>query len=98
MSALFASKYPDLIRKVITLDNRRMPLPRTNKPRIYSLRGCDYPADEGVIPSENEQKKDSICIIYLNDIRHTDMDDKASVGQSQKLNGYILQFLQEIIN
>jgi len=95
MSALFAKKYPGIITKVISLDNRRVPLPRTDNPAIYSLRGSDYPADPGVIPTVEEQEKYSIRIIYLNDITHTEMDDKASPEQSRKLNNYIEQFLKE---
>ncbi len=95
MSALFASQYPQLIDKVILLDNRRVPLPRTSKPRIFSLRGSDYPADQGVIPTKEEQMKYSVQIVYLDDIKHGEMDDKASADQSKKLNEYILHFLEE---
>jgi Poly(3-hydroxybutyrate) depolymerase len=95
MAMLFAKTYPDTIAKAISLDNRRMPLPRTQKPQIYSLRGCDYPADEGVIPSEEEQKKSGIKIIYTENIKHSEMDDKASPEQSKTINEYILQFLEE---
>ncbi|REC63727.1 alpha/beta hydrolase [Chryseobacterium pennae] len=48
---------PDLDYKIIAMDNRRMLLPRTSIPKIYSLRSNDYPADEGVLPTEEEQKK-----------------------------------------
>ncbi|MBB5621242.1 hypothetical protein HDE69_002295 [Pedobacter cryoconitis] len=47
MSMLFATQHPELVDKVISLDNRRMPFPRVSKPRIYSLRSSDQPADEG---------------------------------------------------
>ena len=50
MTMLFATKYPHLINKAISMDHRRMIMPRTEKPRLYTLRGCDYDADAGVIP------------------------------------------------
>ena len=57
MTALFAKKYPEKISKIITLDNRRVALPRTTKPRVYSLRSSDQAPDEGVVPTAEEQKK-----------------------------------------
>ena len=57
MTALFPQKYPGIIYKIITFDNRRMVLPRTTKPRVYSLRSSDQPADPGVLPTEAEQRK-----------------------------------------
>lgn len=95
MSALFAQKYPGIVSKVITLDNRRMALPRTSKPKIYSLRSSDQPADEGVLPSEAEAKKLGIKIIKLPATIHNDMDDGGTEAQQAEINGYIKQFLQE---
>ena len=52
MTALFAQKYSGIAYKIITLDNRRMALPRTKDVKVYSLRSSDQKADEGVLPSE----------------------------------------------
>lgn len=40
-SMLFAREHPRLVRKVISLDNRRMPFPRMKRPRILSIRSSD---------------------------------------------------------
>ena len=37
MTALFPQKYPNTIEKIITLDNRRMEFPKTQKIKVYSL-------------------------------------------------------------
>jgi predicted esterase len=63
MTALFPQKYPGIIDKIITLDNRRMALPKTSYPKIYSLRSSDQPADQGVLPTDEEQRKSGITII-----------------------------------
>ena len=94
MTALFAGKHPELIYKVITMDNRRMYLPRTSLPRIYTLRSNDYPADEGVLPSPEEQKKYHITI-QPTDINHGHMDDKGSEKEKETLNNYILQYIEK---
>jgi len=52
ITMLTATDHPELIMKAISMDHRRMIIPRTKKPRIYTLRGCDYDADPGVLPTE----------------------------------------------
>jgi predicted esterase len=66
MAALFGNQHPNLVYKIITMDNRRMFLPRTSIPKIYSLRSNDYPADEGVLPGEEEQKKYQMTVQAIN--------------------------------
>jgi len=95
MTALFPQKYPNIVDKIITLDNRRMPLPRTNQPKVYSLRSSDQVADEGVLPTIEEQKKFSIKIIKLPNTIHNDMTDNANTIQRQEIRKYILTFLTE---
>ncbi|ROH99648.1 alpha/beta hydrolase family protein [Chryseobacterium daecheongense] len=95
MTALFATKYPDQVYKIITLDHRRMYLPKTSVPKIYTLRSNDYPADEGVLPNLNEQTKYNI-IVQPTQINHGKMDDKGSFEEKKKLNFYIWTFLKEI--
>lgn len=95
MTMLFATRYPKLITKAISLDNRRMPLPRTDNPQISSIRGCDYEADASVLPTPEEQKKYSIEIIQFDDIRHTDMDNKGNETQHSKICQSVLSFLNK---
>lgn len=54
ITMLTATNHPELIMKAISMDHRRMIIPRTQKPRIYTLRGCDYDADPGVLPTSEE--------------------------------------------
>lgn len=94
MTALFPQKYPGIAEKIITLDNRRMALPRTSYPQIYSLRSGDQTADKDVLPSEEEQKKYGITVIKLLHTNHNDMDNKATEQQRKEIMDYILQFLE----
>ncbi|WP_460475078.1 alpha/beta fold hydrolase [Emticicia fontis] len=95
MSALFAHKHPELVNKVITLDNRRMALPRTKKPRMYSLRSSDQPADEGVLPTQEEQKELGMTVIKLPDTIHNHMDNDANERQRKEIIDYIMAFLKK---
>lgn len=94
MTALFAIKYPEKVYKIITLDNRRMYLPRTALPKIYTLRSDDYPADEGVLPDPEDQKKFNM-VVQPTSIHHGQMDNKANPEERKTLNFYILYFLKE---
>jgi predicted esterase len=95
MTALFPQKYPNIVDKIITLDNRRMALPRTNNPKIYSLRSSDQTADEGILPTGEEQKKFGMEIIKLPNTIHNEMDDNANDKQRKEIRNYIITFLNE---
>jgi predicted peptidase len=95
MSVFFQQKYPNIVEKIITLDNRRMALPRINYPKIYSLRSSDQTADENVLPTEDEQNKFGIRIIKLPNTIHNDMNDNANETQRKEINGYLMMFINE---
>ncbi len=95
MTALFPQKYPGIVDKIITLDNRRMALPKAANIKVYSLRSSDQPADEGVLPTEKEQKKYRITIVKLANTKHNDMDDNGNENQHKEINYDVLKFLSE---
>ncbi len=95
MTALFPQKYPGIADKIITLDNRRMALPRTSQPKVYSLRSSDQPADEGVLPDDAEQKKYGIKIYKLPNTIHNDMGDNANDRQRNEIRNYVITFLKD---
>lgn len=95
MSVLFVDKNPNLIWKLITLDQRRYPFPHFSKPKIYSLRSSDQPADDGVLPNLEEQKKLGMTIIKLPNTIHNDMDDSGNLDQKKEILDYFLKFLDE---
>ncbi len=94
MTALFVHLHPELVGKVITMDNRRMPLPRTEKPKIYTLRSNDHPADEQVLPTDLEVKIYAVRIEFT-DINHNNMDNDATAVERKYLTNRILQYLEE---
>ncbi|MBS1586406.1 MAG: alpha/beta hydrolase [Bacteroidetes bacterium] len=94
MTALFPQKYPGIVRKIITLDNRRMALPRTSNPKVYSLRSSDQPADSGVLPTVEEQQRFGMTIIKLPATKHNDMIDFGTEAQHKEINDYVLRFLR----
>lgn len=95
MTMLFASKYPEMMSKAISLDHRRMIMPRIAKPQILTLRGCDYGADKNVLPTPDEQQKYHIDVINLEGVKHGDMDDKGSSRQHEGMLKHIYDFLEK---
>jgi predicted dienelactone hydrolase len=77
MTMLFASQHPEQVELAMSLDNRRMPLPRSAAPRICSVRSGDFVADVGVLPSPAEQAALGQQIT-ASTIRHNDMTDRAT--------------------
>lgn len=94
MTVLFAHKYPDLVFRIISMDNRRMPLPRSSNPKIFTLRSNDYPADEGVLPTVRGQRRYGITVQFV-PVNHGNMDDDASPEEREIMNGYIEKYLKK---
>src|SRR6201990_964905 len=61
----FAKQYPDRVKKVVTLDNLRVPFVTGGKFKILSFRSKDpqFKTDPGVIPSAEECEKDGITVV-----------------------------------
>ena len=95
MSILTAEEHPELIRKVITLDHLRFPIPRVTSPQFSSLRSTDKTADSLVIPSPEVCFKNGINIIQLKNITHNQMNDEGSRKQKKQINQIIQKILED---
>ncbi len=60
--------------QLVTLDHRRVPLPRDKNIQVLSIRASDYPADPGVLYQANELDK-SHCVVKVDNAKHNDMSD-----------------------
>jgi pimeloyl-ACP methyl ester carboxylesterase len=76
ISMYFAKLYPDQIRKVVTLDNLRVPFMTDGRFKIISFRSKDpvFKADPGVIPSDEICEKAGITVVRTT-FQHNDMRD-----------------------
>lgn len=94
MSALYAQLHPAEVAHLVTLDNRRFPLPRTRRPRVLTLRSNDEPADPGVLPDAREQQAHGIREVRLAGTAHNDMWDGASEAQKREMLAPLHDFLK----
>lgn len=95
ISMLCIDENPQLFYKGITLDSRRMRMPRTYSPRLYTLRGCDYEADEGVLPTEEEQKQYRMTVVKLDGINHRDFGRRGTHEQHDIIKQRVYEFVKE---
>lgn len=84
MTMLFSSEHPEDVRFASSLDNRRMPLPRTAHPRICSARSANLADDPGVLPTVSEREAFAMVIMDVA-VNHDDMWDGASAEQQQMM-------------
>ncbi|PKM19485.1 MAG: alpha/beta hydrolase [Gammaproteobacteria bacterium HGW-Gammaproteobacteria-15] len=81
------------VAQLITLDHRRVPLPRIEKMSVLSIRGSDFPADKDVLYSENELKQFNACIVQIANSKHNEMTDFGPDWLKQTLSKAIAAFL-----
>ncbi|HKS20638.1 MAG TPA: alpha/beta fold hydrolase [Bradyrhizobium sp.] len=76
ISMYFAKQYPDEIKKVVTLDNLRVPFLTEGKFKILSFRSKDnhFKPDPGVVPDPEECEKAGITVVDTG-YQHNDMRD-----------------------
>ena len=74
------------------MDHRRMIMPRTLKPRLYTLRGCDYEADAGVLPDRTGAGALQNEVVKLDGVTHSSMGENGTAEQHDLINQYIYKF------
>jgi pimeloyl-ACP methyl ester carboxylesterase len=88
VSLYFAKMYPDQVRKIVTLDNLRVPFMTDGRFKILSFRSNDpvFKPDPGVVPDADICEKAGITVVRTgfqhNDMRDTGPDEaKASIQE-----------------
>ena len=96
ISMYFAKQHPELVSKVITLDNLRVPFVISDKLKILSFRSKDpnFKTDPGVLPTPQQARQDGIDIIKTN-AQHTDMSDRGPDSVKEKIQATLDHFLSD---
>ena len=96
ISMYFAKMYPDQIKKVVTLDNLRVPFMTEGKFKILSFRSKDpvFKADPGVVPNEEVCEKSGITVVQTG-YQHTDMSDRGPDNVKTTIQGMLDKFLED---
>jgi hypothetical protein len=96
ISMYFAKQHPELVSKIITLDNLRVPFVLSDKLKILSFRSKDpnFKTDPGVLPTVEEAVKDGIDIVKTN-AQHTDMSDRGPDSVKETIQATLDHFLSQ---
>jgi alpha/beta hydrolase family protein len=96
ISMYFAKMYPDQVKKVVTLDNLRVPFMTDGKFKILSFRSQDavFKPDPGVVPDDDTCEKAGITVVNTG-YQHTDMSDRGPDGVKLKIQALLDKFLDD---
>lgn len=92
-SAQFASDNPYRVSSLISLDSRRVALPRAAGIHVLTIRASDTTADPGVLPNEEERSRYGTCVVRIEGSRHNDMQDAGSEQLKARITSAIDTFL-----
>jgi hypothetical protein len=93
--AMFTAKeHPELVSKIITLDNLRVPFVLHDKMKILSFRSTDpnFKTDPGVLPTPEEAKAEGIDIVKT-PFQHTWMSDRGPQEAKETIETALEKFL-----
>jgi len=95
VSMYVAKQHPELVSKVITLDNLRVPFVLSDRMKILSFRSKDphFKTDPGVLPSPDNAKSNGIDIVNTGAL-HTDLSDRGPDSVKEKIQATLDQFLK----
>jgi hypothetical protein len=90
----YAKQHPQLVSKVITLDNLRVPFVLSDRMKILSFRSADpnFKTDPGVLPTPQQAKADGIDIVKTQ-FQHTDMSDRGPDAVKETIQETLDRFL-----
>ena len=95
ISMLFAKLYPEATKKVVALDNLRVPFMTDGKFKILSFRSKDpvFKTDPGVIPDAEVCEKAGITVVNTG-FQHNDMRDTGPDEAKASIEGMLDKFLE----
>jgi hypothetical protein len=96
ISMYFAKMYPDHTKKVVTLDNLRVPFTTDGNFKILSFRSKDpvFKPDPGVVPADEECEKAGITVVNTG-FQHNDMRDTGPDAAKASIQSMLDKFLSD---
>ncbi|ABE41016.1 alpha/beta fold hydrolase [Rhodopseudomonas palustris] len=99
ISMFFAQQHPELVRRVVTLDNLRVPFVTSGFAKILSFRSKDpqFKTDPGVLPDPKIAEQAGIAIVDTG-AQHTELSDRGPDSVKARIQATLDQFLAEEAN
>jgi pimeloyl-ACP methyl ester carboxylesterase len=96
ISMYFAKLHPELVKRLVTLDNLRVPFITDGRFKILSFRSKDpvFKTDPGVVPSEEVCEEAGITVVRT-DFQHNDMRDTGPNTAKESIQGMLDKFIED---
>jgi hypothetical protein len=96
ISMYFAKLHPEMVKKVVTLDNLRVPFVTDGKVKILSFRSHDpvFKADPGVVPDDDICAKAGITVVRT-EFQHNDLSDRGPDSVKASIEAKVEEFLDD---
>jgi len=96
VSMYVAKQHPELVSKVITLDNLRVPFVLSNHLKILSFRSKDpnFRTDPGVLPGPEAANSANVDIVNTGAL-HTQLSDRGPDSVKEKIQATLDKFLRD---
>ena len=96
ISMYFAKMHPEMVKKVVTLDNLRVPFLTDGKVKILSFRSKDpvFKADPGVVPDDETCAKAGITVVKT-EFQHNWLSDRGPDNVKETIQSRVQAFLDE---
>jgi hypothetical protein len=83
-----------MVKKVVTLDNLRVPFLTDGRIKILSFRSKDQKADPGVVPDDDICSKAGITVVKT-EFQHNDFSDRGPESVQESIEAKVNGFLDE---
>ena len=93
ISAWFTKAYPERVKRLITLDHKRVPLPQFESMAILALTSPEYPIKVGVLPNAQQQTQYRDCVVSFADAKHMDFSDYGSAEIRARARAVVTRFV-----
>jgi Chlorophyllase enzyme len=96
ISMYFARMHPEMVKKVVTLDNLRVPFLTDGKVKILSFRSKDpvFKPDPGVVPDDETCTKAGITVVKT-EFQHNWLSDRGPDNVKETIQSRVQAFLDE---
>lgn len=95
ISTWVSQQEKNYIRKLITLDNMRVTLPKSHHIKVLSIRASEYSPTNNILPTNQEQSIFDSCVVDIPNSKHMDLTDFGTTNIKAKTKKIILGFLDE---
>jgi hypothetical protein len=96
ISMYFAKLHPEMVKKVVTLDNLRVPFVTDGKVKILSFRSHDpvFKTDPGVVPDDETCAKAGITVVRTQ-FQHNELSDRGPDSVKESIQARVEEFLDQ---